>query len=109
MIELLNVKCRYKLPESNTSIKFETPILMKEKLVLKNTSEDTKFTTALAAWSMLLRNSDYKGNLDYKTVIELAKSAHSFDPEGYRAECIRLMESSQYLKGNVSSVTFGQE
>jgi Ca-activated chloride channel homolog len=109
MNELLNVKCRYKLPESSTSIKFETPILIKEKLALKNTSEDTKFTTALAAWSMLLRNSDYKGNLDYKTVIELAKSSHSFDPEGYRAECIRLMESSQYLKGNVSPVAYGQE
>jgi Ca-activated chloride channel homolog len=107
--ELLNVKCRYKLPESTTSIKFETPILIKEKLALQNTSEDTKFTTALAAWSMLLRNSDYKGNLEYKTVIELAKSAHTFDPEGYRAECIRLMESSQYLKGNVSPVAYGED
>jgi Ca-activated chloride channel homolog len=26
--ELLNVKCRYKLPESNTSVKFEAPILV---------------------------------------------------------------------------------
>ncbi len=107
--ELLNVKCRYKLPESTSSIKFEAPIFVKEKIALKNTSEDTKFATALAAWSMLLRNSDYKGSLDYKTVIELAKSAHKFDPEGYRAECIRLMESSQYLKGNTSTMAYDEE
>jgi Ca-activated chloride channel homolog len=107
--ELLNVKCRYKLPESNTSIKFEAPILVSNKTNLKNASEDTKFTASLAAWSMLLRNSDYKGNLDYKTVIEMAKSAKTFDPEGYRAECIRLMESSQYLKVNSSAVAQGEE
>jgi Ca-activated chloride channel homolog len=107
--ELLNVKCRYKLPESNSSTKFEAPILVSSKTSLGNASEDTKFATALAAWSMLLRNSDYKGNLNYKTVIEMAKSAKTFDPEGYRAECIRLMESSQYLKGNTSPVAYGEE
>jgi Ca-activated chloride channel homolog len=107
--ELLNVKCRYKLPESNTSVKFEAPILVSSKTNLKNASEDTKFATALAAWSMLLRNSNYKGNLNYKSVIEMAKSAKTFDPEGYRAECIRLMESSQYLKANTSVVVYGEE
>jgi Ca-activated chloride channel homolog len=107
--ELLNVKCRYKLPESNTSTKFEISIYLNDKTSLKNASEDTKFVTALSAWSMLLRNSDYKGSLDYKTVIELAKSAKSYDPEGYRAECIRLMESSQYLKDNNSNVAYEEE
>jgi Ca-activated chloride channel homolog len=107
--ELLNVKCRYKLPESNTSTKFEAPILVSNKISLKNASEDTKFATALAAWSMLLRNSNYKGNLNYKSVIEMAKSAKTFDPEGYRAESIRLMESAQYLKANTAAVAYGEE
>jgi Ca-activated chloride channel homolog len=46
----------------------------------------------------LLRNSKFKGDADYKSVITLAKQSKGEDEEGYRAEFIRLVEMAELLK-----------
>jgi len=46
---------------------------------------------------MLLRDSEFKGNSTYKEVRAQAKASKSSDPEGYRAEFIRLVEMAEML------------
>jgi len=43
---------------------------------------------------MILRNSEYKGCMNYETVLSLALAAKGRDEDGYRAEFIRLVELS---------------
>ena len=46
---------------------------------------------------MILRDSDYVQDADISTVLKLAKGARSEDEEGYRAEFIRIVETSRFL------------
>ncbi len=43
---------------------------------------------------MLLRNSEYKGTINYDQVLTLARGSKGYDKDGYRAEFIRLVELS---------------
>jgi Ca-activated chloride channel homolog len=51
----------------------------------------------VAEFGMLLRNSEFKGKATYQHCIQLAKQARGDDPHGYRAECVRLMETAAAL------------
>jgi Ca-activated chloride channel family protein len=46
---------------------------------------------------MLLRDSPYKGSSSWDDLIARARASLSFDPEGYRAEFVRLAEVAQQL------------
>ena len=93
--ELLTVKLRYKTPEEEKSKKIENNVTDTDK---DNVSPDFRFASAVAMFAQLLRNSDYKGEATYDQVIESAQRGLSFDPEGYRAEFVRLVQSAKGLK-----------
>jgi Ca-activated chloride channel family protein len=44
---------------------------------------------------MLLRNSEYKGNSTYRSVLSLAENALGDDTEGYRKEFLQLVSKAQ--------------
>ncbi|WP_297928976.1 von Willebrand factor type A domain-containing protein [uncultured Coprobacter sp.] len=88
--ELLTVKLRYKTPEEEKSKKIEKSVTDTDK---DNVSPDFRFASAVAMFAQLLRNSDYKGEASYDQVIETAQRGLSFDPEGYRTEFVRLVQS----------------
>jgi Ca-activated chloride channel family protein len=46
---------------------------------------------------MLLRDSEFKSDASYNSVLSLARKARGIDDEGYRSEFIRLVESAQLL------------
>ncbi|MCC7332698.1 MAG: von Willebrand factor type A domain-containing protein [Flavobacteriales bacterium] len=92
--ELLTVKFRYKKPNEDTS-KLIVHHLEDKQLPIEKTSENFKFSAAVAEFGMLLTNSKHKANANHKQVIELAKSAKGIDKHGYRAEFIRLVEMSE--------------
>lgn len=89
--ELLTVKFRYKLPKEQTSIKFDHVLKYEEKK-WGDASPNFRFSASVAGFGMLLRDSDYKGNLTYSTVIKMAKDAKGKDQHGYRTEFIKLVE-----------------
>ena len=64
---------------------------------LSRVPDDFKMATAVAAFGMLLRNSEYKGKATYSQVLSLAESAKGDDEEGYRAEFIQLVKKAQLL------------
>ena len=65
---------------------------------MNNVSENFRFSAAVAGFGMLLQDSKYKNDLTYDDVIHLAREATQYDPEGYRKEFIRLVESAALLK-----------
>jgi Ca-activated chloride channel homolog len=95
--ELMEVKLRYKAPDSDTS-QLISQTITNEIIPLANTSDNFRFAAAVAEFGMILRDSQYKGNTNFNTVLELAKNSQSADLDGYRKEFIRLVESAQKIK-----------
>lgn len=95
--EILTVKFRYKEPEENSS-KLITKVLYKENYSFDQASIDFRFSTSVAAFGFLLRDSKFKGELKLDEIIDIAKKSKGDDEEGYRAEFIRLMEMAELIK-----------
>ena len=94
--ELVTIKLRYKQPDSETSRLFEVPV-RNTVTPLASTSNNFRFAAAVAEWGLLLRSSDFKGEASYRQVVDLAQGAIAKDPEGYRAEFVRLVKLAQSL------------
>ena len=95
--ELMTVKLRYKRPDSNTSTKVEIPVKGRV-LDLDETSDNFRFSAAIAEFGLILRNSQYKEEASMEDVIAMAKDARGDDEEGYRAEFIKLVKLADSLK-----------
>jgi Ca-activated chloride channel family protein len=93
--EILTVKLRYKLPSENISKKMEVPVYVEKSNV--TASSDFQFVMAIAMFGQILKNSDFKGNATYQTVLDYAKNGIGTDIHGYRKEFIRLVESVDQL------------
>ncbi len=61
-------------------------------------SVDFKFTTAVAGFGLLLRNSEDHEGLTWDQVLEMAKSGVGSDPDGTRAEFVELVKRARELK-----------
>ncbi|MBS0000502.1 MAG: von Willebrand factor type A domain-containing protein [Cyclobacteriaceae bacterium] len=94
--EMMTVKLRYKLPEEDQS-KLTMEIIKNNITDFEKTSDNFRFSASVAAYGMILRDSEFKGSADYDQVIEWAVNSKGRDVEGYRAELIRLVESTKLL------------
>lgn len=90
--ELMTIKLRYKKTDEDTSKLIVHPLL-DGNVVLSQTSDDFRWSAAVAAFGMLLRNSEYVKGYTYDKVTILAQNARGNDKEGYRAEFINLVKS----------------
>jgi Ca-activated chloride channel family protein len=95
--EVLTVKLRYKQPQENSSQLLSQVLPWKNQPVTA-TAPDFQMATAVAAFGLLLRNSEYKGQVTYDQVLALAGKAKGEDPEGYRAEFIQLVKKAMIIK-----------
>jgi Ca-activated chloride channel family protein len=94
--DIMTLKLRYKEPDGTTSQ------LIKQKVTesdfKKSISDNLKWATAVTEFGLLLRDSKFKGNSNFKHVIETAQSAIGSDPDGYRAEFVKLVKTAELLK-----------
>jgi len=97
--EWLTLKLRYKAPNGNSSKLIEQP-LTGEVQPFDESSENLQFAASVAGFGMLLRDSQFKGDLTYDAVAQMAREAKGEDREGYRQEFIRLVESCNLLASN---------
>jgi len=93
--ELLTVKLRYKKPKEDTSKL--TSQTIKRGDIKKEMSEDCAFASGVAEFGMLLRDSKYKGDASYKTILNRARNSKGKDFNGYRAEFVRLVERAELI------------
>ncbi len=94
--ELLTIKFRYKAPDGDKS-KLIVEELVDKSVALKNTSDNFKYSAAVAEFGLLLRDSKHKSSGSFSQVIELAKASKGSDEFGYRTEFIRLVETMELL------------
>jgi len=98
--EVMTVKFRYKEPKESQS-KLISHVVLNKKTDFNNSSENCKFACAVVEFGLLLRDSKFKGETNFKDILALAKQAKGKDDEGYRAEFIKLVEMAEILKTNV--------
>ena len=95
--ELMFVKLRYKKPKEDKSKLIEHP-LKDEGVKFSKTSNNFRWSAAVAEFGMLLRESKFKGDSTFDGVIEMAKGSMGKDDFGYRAEFVQLVEKAKLLK-----------
>jgi len=93
--ELFTVKLRYKQPDGETSQLLTLPFISSSNPG-EARSTDLKFVTAVAAFGMLLRDSEHKGDATFDLVLRLAGEGK--DGSAYRNEFIELVETAKVLK-----------
>jgi Ca-activated chloride channel homolog len=91
--EVATIKLRYKKPNGDKSIEMIHPV-DDNQCSISQTSNNFKFSAAVAMFGMLLRNSEFKGSGTYKDVVGLANQSRGIDKDGYRAEFIRLVKTA---------------
>ncbi len=94
--ELMTIKLRYKKPDGDISKLIVHPVT-DSHLALAATSDNFRFSAAVASFGMLLRNSEFKQNTSFQQVLGLAKGSKGADTNGYRQEFISLVQAAGSL------------
>ena len=94
---MLTVKLRYKKPDGDKSELVERAVTDTNGR-FESAPVDLKFAAAVAEFGMILRDSEYKGNGTFGTVLEWAHEGKGSDVNGYRAGFIELVRKAQALK-----------
>lgn len=92
--ELLTVRLRYKEPDADVSKPLEVPVKA-DVQEFDKTSVDFQFATSVVQFGMLLRNSKYKGDANWDSVLEIAQGSLGADKNGYRAEFVDLAKKAR--------------
>ena len=93
---MLTLKLRFKKPDEDVSVKREFPVKDPGKKAAAPSGE-LEWQAAVAAFGMVLRNSQHKGQADLRLVRELAMGSRGKDPAGRRKEFIDLVSIAEKL------------
>jgi len=83
---------RYKKP-GETQSRLITHNIMTSPKQISESSESMRFAASVAGFGLLMKESAYKGTLNKKTILDLAKGAKTFDPFEYRDEFVDLVNN----------------
>jgi Ca-activated chloride channel family protein len=92
--EVMTVKLRYKAPDADDSRLITVAVRNR----VSEPSPNIGFAAAVAEFGMLLRNSESRGTATHADAAALARRFRGADPDGYRAEFIKLVELAGSLK-----------
>ncbi len=95
--ELLTLKLRYKEPAGSESKLLQFPVQETAKS-FEEAEQSLRFAAAVAAFGMLLRDSEHKGASTYEKVISIAEKSSGEDRGGYRSEFVRLVKRAKALE-----------
>jgi Ca-activated chloride channel homolog len=87
--EWLTVRMRYKHPDTEEAKELE--VVVPEKGLAQRPSVDFRFAAAVAAFGMLLRDSDYRGTATYQNALRSAEGSLRDKKDAYREEFARLV------------------
>jgi Ca-activated chloride channel homolog len=94
--EIMTVKFRYKKPTGSVSKLIVHPLL-DENITIAKTSDNFRWSAAVAGLGMLLRDSEYVKDFKFEDVLQLAQNARGKDENGYRVEFINMVKSLNML------------
>jgi Ca-activated chloride channel homolog len=98
--ELATLKVRFKRPEEDRSELLARTISTGQMESFAETSDDLRFGAAVASFGMRLRNSPHVANYTWKEIRDTATASLGADPEGYRAEFLRLVAQASSLSSD---------
>ncbi|MDH4092404.1 MAG: von Willebrand factor type A domain-containing protein [Cyclobacteriaceae bacterium] len=90
--EIMTIKLRYKKPNEDISKLIVHP-LIDSNTPLAKTSDNFRWSASVAAFGMLLRESDFIKEFTYDQVVQMAQQSKGVDREGYRIEFINMVKS----------------
>jgi Ca-activated chloride channel homolog len=96
--EIMTLKFRYKNPKETIS-KLIVQNVKDKNIAFENTSENFRFSAAVAEFGMVLRDSKFKGNANFEDIVVMANASKGKDNEGYRAEFVKLVKNASYMSG----------
>ena len=98
--EIAFVKLRYKAPGSQTSELISRAVTRNEIIGdLASTSDNYRFSAAVAGFGQLLRGGQYTGSFGFADAARLAAGARGVDAFGYRGEFLGLVHTADALSG----------
>jgi Ca-activated chloride channel family protein len=92
----MTVKFRYKKPDGEVSKLIVHP-LVDGNTPLEKTSDNFRWASSVAAFGMLLRESEFLNKYSEESIIRLAQGAKGEDKEGYRSELINLIKADKLV------------
>jgi Ca-activated chloride channel family protein len=95
--QIMTLKLRYKEPDGHTS-KLLVVDVVDDGGDIDRASTDFRFAASVAAFGMILRDSEHRGTATHDTVLELARNSLGDDEHGYRAEFINLVRTAKALQ-----------
>jgi Ca-activated chloride channel family protein len=96
--ELCFVKLRYKLPGETASRLVEHPVRAgAARARFEAAPDDQRFAVAVAAFGQRLRGEAPLAGTSYEQIAAMANAARGPDPEGYRAEFVKLVRMADAL------------
>ncbi len=90
----LTINVRYKLPTSNNSQVFSLNVF-NENTSFDNATENLRFAAAIAAFALVLRNSEYVGETTFDDAINWVENASTYNPYEYKTDLINLIEKAK--------------
>ena len=96
----LTVKLRYKHPRESKSRLLEHVVNSDSRNTVSN---NFTWSSCVAAFGMVLKQSQFVEDMEYKDIIALAQSAKGQDSEGYRSEFISMLKTYEILSKSESS------
>ncbi|WP_374581356.1 von Willebrand factor type A domain-containing protein [Pseudoduganella sp.] len=96
--ELCFVKVRYKLPGQPASKQLEHAVRADAaRASLDAAPDDQRFAVAVAAFGQRLRGEQQVADFSYGDIAKLAEGARGADPDGYRAEFVKMVRMAESL------------
>lgn len=93
--EWLTLRMRYKHPDTDEAREIAFPLPANG--LRKAGSTDFRFAASVAAFGLLLRDSEYKGSATWTDVKDWAKESLGNDQKGYRHDFLSLVEQAERL------------
>lgn len=83
---------RYKKPGDSES-RLLNHSIVSTPVAIASASVNMRFASSVAAFGLLMKQSEYKGSANKQLVLNLSSNTTGFDPNRYREEFIELVES----------------
>ena len=95
-LAICTIDFRYKKSGENQS-KLISMAAYDKGTAFNNASADMRFAVSVAGTSLLLRSSEYIGNLTIQQVYDWASNSKDYDPFGYKADFTELIQNIMVL------------
>jgi Ca-activated chloride channel homolog len=94
--ELVTVHVQYQ-PEGRTQSELIEVLFSGDAVPFEEASADLRFAAAVSGFGQILRNSPYKGDVDFNWVLSTAGNALGSDRDGYRTRFMEMVRQAEAI------------